>query len=129
MMTCLCDYLVFIYINKPVTIKHVKSLLHLLDLLLGELIRHVGHAVLLLLPVFSVLLSSQTLCVMCVSLQGTSQYVIAIIVTTSTVRVRLLVFISPMVTENSHSNKMINAGRILINLTLQKATSLSLSSG
>ena len=42
------DYLVFIYINKPVTIKHVKSLLHLLDLLLGELIRHVGHAVLLL---------------------------------------------------------------------------------
>ena len=41
------DYVVFINIYKPVTIKHVKSLLHLLDLLLGELLRHIGHAVLL----------------------------------------------------------------------------------
>ena len=80
LMTCLM--ISFISIKRPVTIEHVKCLLHLLDLLLGELVRHAGHAVLLssCYP-FSLLLSSQTLAVMCSRLQGTSQYVITIIVT------------------------------------------------
>ena len=55
-------------INKPVTIKHVKRLLHLLDLLLGELVRHVGHAVLLCYP-FSLLFTFPTnpVCYVCES--------------------------------------------------------------